>query len=172
MYSCTATPEVPPACPSTSIYYYIKSPLAAEKIPVLLNTQSCSDNLHTPCNKRTSLRCFFLYNYIISRTDLKFVHVLPIFIKIRQYLAHLAQSENTQSKKFPWGRLKIYISLCSLRALIYIIRLLTWFKYWPYSVLINCRKVLAHSLNTLNAAKFNQRNKILNLYILGWMVWW
>jgi hypothetical protein len=50
---------------------------------------------------------------------------------------------------------------------------LTWLKYWPHKVLISCCKILAHSPNTLNAAKVrqNQKNVKSLSYILDTIVW-
>ncbi len=56
-----------------------------------------------------------------------------------------------QSKISLWGRLKIKIEFCSLMAIICI----TWLKYWPHKVPINCWKMWIFRTRK-NVAKFHQ----------------
>ncbi len=54
----------------------------------------------------------------ITRKDLKFFHVVPIFTELGVDLTHLAHKENTQSDVFLWNRRNFFTVFCSLRALI------------------------------------------------------
>jgi hypothetical protein len=47
-----------------------------------------------------------------------FFHVVPIFTELGQDLTHLAHKGNTQSDFFLCDRLKLFITFCSLGALI------------------------------------------------------
>jgi hypothetical protein len=99
---------------------------------------------------------------------LNFFHVVPIFTDLGQDLTHLAHQENTKCDIFLWDRRKILIAFCYLGALI--ISRLPWLKYWPYGGLISCWKILAHFLNTLNAAEVRPK-KNFNPYSLSWIRW-
>ncbi len=90
--------------------------------------------------------------YRIERKDLKFFPCGANIYWVRGSFNSFSGLENTQSDIFLWDRRKILLYFVLLGGYNIISRL-PWLEYWLYEVLISCWKILAHSPNTLNAAK-------------------
>jgi hypothetical protein len=100
---------------------------------------------------RTFCRC--ILSRIYSKKERK---------KLGQDLTHLAHTENIAEWNFSVRQAKnlnciLFSKGSDIRCH------LTWLKYWPY---------LAHSPNTLNAAKvLTKSKKNYNLYLISWIQW-